>query len=308
MHVMQLIPWSHPTRDGFTLRGWHSPPSGKPLLHFMHGNGFCGRTYEPMLRHLGAHFDLWLSDAQGHGDSDHGDRFVGWNRSADLAVEALRQQGRVFADVPHHALGHSFGGVLTALILGDQHRLFQRAVLLDPVIFTPTMLLGASFAEVTGVIKHTPLARQARARRDHWPTREEARAALTGRGTYKGWSDEAMDAFIAHALSASPPGDGPDSPAGVRLKCRPSREAEVFGSMPDRLWSLLGRVRTPTHVLHAERTFPFVSESVRRWTQQNDAVSAQQVQGGHCFMQERPRDSAEAVLRFLLQDDANANT
>ena len=92
MPAMQLIPWSHPTSAGFTVRGWHSVPSGRPLLHFLHGNGFCGRTYEPMLRHLAGHFDLWLSDVQGHGDSDHGGIFIGWNRNAELAVEARPQR------------------------------------------------------------------------------------------------------------------------------------------------------------------------------------------------------------------------
>ena len=289
---MQLIPWSHPTSAGFTLRGWHSEPTGRPLLHFLHGNGFCGRTYEPMLRHLAEHFDLWLSDAQGHGDSDHGGKFVGWNRSADLAVEALKAQGHAFTQVPWLAAGHSFGGVLTGLIVAEQPKLFRAAVLLDPVIFTPPMLLGASVAELTGVMRHTPLARQARARRDQWASRDEARANLTGRGTYKGWADEAMDAFLTHALT--------DTDEGVRLKCRPSREAEIFGSMPDRLWSLLARVRTPVHVLHAEHTFPFVSESVARWANLNDQVSARQVAGGHCFMQERPADAAAQVATELL--------
>ena len=87
--VMQLISWSHDCRgEHLTLRGWHTPPSGKPLLHFLHGNGFCGRTYEPMLEHLATHFDLWLCDAQGHGDSDCGKRFLGWDRNAELALQA----------------------------------------------------------------------------------------------------------------------------------------------------------------------------------------------------------------------------
>ncbi len=289
---MQLIPWSHPTSAGFTLRGWHSAPSGRPLLHFLHGNGFCGRTYEPMLARLAEHFDLWLSDAQGHGDSDHGGKFVGWNRSADLAIEAIKAQGQAFKGVPWFAAGHSFGGVLTSLIVAEQPKLFQAAVLLDPVLFSPSMLLGASVAELTGVMRHTPLARQARGRRDHWASRDEARANLTGRGTYKGWADEAMDAFLTHALA--------DAEDGVRLKCRPSREAEIFGSMPDRLWSLLARVRTPVHVLHAEHTFPFVSESAARWSNLNDHVSAEQVPGGHCFMQEHPADAAKWVSAQLL--------
>ena len=47
------------------------------MLHFLHGNGLSSLTYAPMLRHLSEHFDLFLSDVQGHGDSDHGSRFRG---------------------------------------------------------------------------------------------------------------------------------------------------------------------------------------------------------------------------------------
>ena len=86
-HGMELLPWAHQTSAGFSLRGWHSPPSGKPLLHFLHGNGFSTRSYEPLLELLAHDFDLWLCDLQGHGQSDHGDKFVGWNRNAELALE-----------------------------------------------------------------------------------------------------------------------------------------------------------------------------------------------------------------------------
>lgn len=290
---MQLIPWHHTPREGFTLRGWHSPPSGKPLLHFIHGNGFCALTYEPMLRQLAEHFDLWLFDAQGHGDSDHGGRFVGWNRNADIAMEALAEQGAAFKSVLHYAAGHSFGGVLTSLILGERRHQFQRAVLLDPVLMPPAMLVGLSVGELTGIAKQTPMARQARARRKHWPSREEAFSQLHGRGTYKGWADEALQAFVTHALKDSPDG-------GVELKCRRSREADIFSSGPDRLWGLLGRVRAQTLVLRAQHTFPFVKESVARWMAINDAVTDMEVEGGHCFMQEHPAQTAAHIQAFLL--------
>lgn len=289
---MKLTPWTHPTREGFTLRGWHTPASGKPLLHFLHGNGFCGRTYEPMLALLAPHFDLWLSDAQGHGDSDVGERFVGWNRCAELALEALHTQGGAFQGVPHFAVGHSFGGVLSALMLASHPRAFQGAVLLDPVLFSPAMIMGMAVAEMTGTAGMTPLARQARKRRHHWDSREAAFAALHGRGTYKGWTDEALHAFTTHALREHPRG-------GVELKCPPSREAEVFSSAPERLWGSVGRVRAPTLVLHATHTFAFVKEGVSRLALVNPGIEAQEVEGGHCFMQERPALAAEAVRAFL---------
>jgi pimeloyl-ACP methyl ester carboxylesterase len=289
---MQWTAWQHPTSEGFTLRGWHSRPRGKPLLHFIHGNGFCGRVYEPLLRRLHPHFDLWLSDAQGHGLSDHGGRFVGWNRSAELALEALHTQGGAFADVPHVALGHSFGGVLTALILAQRGHRFERALLMDPVLMPPAMLFGLSLASVAGLAQHAPLARQARGRRHHWPSRDAAFELLHGRGVYKGWADEAFQAFVDHALKD-------DAQGGVSLCCEPDREADIFSSGPERLWTLLGRVRTPTRVLRAQHTFPFVLEGVRHWQAILPALQVAVQPGGHCFMQEDPEAAAQAVLKGL---------
>lgn len=294
---MHLYPWSHPTSAGFTLRGWHSAPSGKPVLHFLHGNGFCGLTYAPMLRVLAEDFDLWLCDIQGHGDSDHGGRFHGWNRSAELAIEAfLAGRGR-FGEVPVHAAGHSFGGVLTSLILAKAPNLFQRAVLLDPVLFTPAMIGVMTFSEVFGLQRRTGMAQKARARRRQWPDRAAAYSALHGRGIYKGWVDAALQAFVEHALQ--------DTESGmVELKCRPSREAEIFSSFPKRLWPSLAKVRTPTRVLHGQDSYPFVAKAVARWCALTSVVSAQMVAGGHCFMQEQPEDSAERVRSFLLPTQA----
>ncbi|VEE18112.1 alpha/beta fold hydrolase [Ectopseudomonas mendocina] len=290
---MHLLPWSHDTSAGFTLRGWHTPPSGKPLLHFLHGNGYCGRVYTPMLAVLAEDFDLWLCDVQGHGDSDHGGRFHGWNRSAELAVEAFEALRAPFGDVPRFALGHSFGGVLTSLILARHPELFRRAVLLDPVLFSPAMIGVMALSDVVGLAQRTGMAKKAHKRRRQWSDRASAHAALHGRGMFRGWDEAAFDAYVEHALK--------DVDGGVELKCRPSREAEIFGSYPRRLWPSLAKVTTPTEVIHGASTYPFVARSVARWSASNAHVRSQVVSGGHCFMQEQPADSAERVADFLLQ-------
>jgi len=293
---MTLLPWSHACSAGFTLRGWHSPPSGKPLLHFLHGNGYCGRVYEPMLACLAEDFDLWLCDVQGHGDSDHGGRFHGWNRSAELALEAFAVGRKAFAEVPAFAVGHSFGGVLTSLLLAQQPQLFQRAVLLDPVLFSPAMIGVMALSDVVGLSQRNTLARKARKRRRQWPDRLAAYAALHGRGMFRGWSEAAFEAYLNHALK--------DTEAGVELKCRPSREAEIFGSFPKRLWPSLAKVVTPTQVIYGQRSYAFVAKSVARWCAGNPHVHAQVVPGGHCFMQEQAQDCAERVRAFLLPEFA----
>jgi len=288
---MQLIPWSHLCSEGFTLRGWRSPASGKPLLHFLHGNGFCCLAYEPMLMRLGEHFDLWLCDVQGHGDSDHGGAFRGWNRTAALAVEAFEEGRGEYGEVPRYAVGHSFGGVLTGLILASAPRLFERAVLLDPVLFSRRMIGMMGAAALVGLHRRHTLARKAASRRSHWPDREAALASLQGRGIFKGWKDAALHAYIEHAIG--------DCGEGVVLKCRPSREVEIFSSFPTRMWAHLAAIQAPTLVLHGQHTYPFVPHSAQRLATLNAQVEARQVAGGHCFMQEEPATAAQQVVDFL---------
>ena len=241
--------------------------------------------------HLGEHFDLWLSDVQGHGDSDHGGVFRGWNRSAALAVEAFDAGRGEYGDVPRFAVGHSFGGVLTGLILATEPRLFERAVLLDPVLFSRRMIGVMGAAALVGLHRRHALARKAATRRSHWPDREAALASLQGRGIFKGWTDASLHAYVEHAIGEC--GDG------VVLKCRPSREVEIFSSFPERMWTHLTRIQTPTRILYGEHTYPFVPHSVQRLAALNHQVSAQQVAGGHCFMQEDPAAAAEQVMSFL---------
>lgn len=292
---MTLLPWSHQTSAGFTLRGWHSPPSGKPLLHFLHGNGFCCRTYEPLLEHLSADFDLWLCDLQGHGESDHGGRFLGWNRNAELALEAFEAGRAQFGDVPRYAIGHSFGGVLTSLIMAAHPEAFQRAVLLDPVWFPMRLIAVRTSLSLIGRRRHA-VSEKARARRHQWPDRDTAYGALHNRGMFKGWEEAAFRAHIDHALKEH-------SDGSVELRCRPSREAEVFESMPARLWYWLRRIKAPTHVLYGDASYPFVLESARRLAALNHQVTAADLPGGHCFMLEDSRRTAEQIADFLLPGD-----
>ncbi len=290
---MILHPWTRQTSAGFALRGWHSAPSGKPVLHFLHGTGFCARTYEPMLTLLAGSFDLWLCDVQGHGDSDQNGRFHGWNRSAELAQEAFDAGRGIFGDAPRYATGHSFGGVMTCFILARQPGLFQRAVLLDPVLFSPTMIVSMAFSEIVGWTGANPLVSKTLRRRPHWPDRAAAYADLHGRGIFKGWTEAALWAYVEHALK--------EAKDGVELKCRPSLEAAVFSAYPKRLWSSLGKITTPTLLLHGQDSYPFVGKSATRWCAMNPSISSQMVPGGHCFMQQFPDESAHRIVDFLLR-------
>lgn len=291
MSAPTLERWAHPSPvAGVTLRGWCTPPTGRPLLHVLHGNGFCGRVYAPMLEALAADFDLWLCDLPGHGDSDALPLPPDWNRFAHIALDTALNATARYGDVPRLAIGHSLGGVLTALMLAEPGQPFQRAVLLDPVLFPPVMLASMQL----GLARFNPLARASARRRREWPSRAEAARALHGRGTYKGWTDAALQAFAEHALRDAPAG-------GVTLKCAPELEAAIFASCPRGLWPALRRVRTPTLILHGDDTMPFVHRGARHARATNAAAfDIERVDGGHCFMQQHPAATAARVRAHLL--------
>jgi pimeloyl-ACP methyl ester carboxylesterase len=288
---VQLVPWSYHTALGFTLRGYHSAITGKPVLHMLHGNGFCSRMYQPMLQLLAEHYDLFLSDAQGHGDSDHGGRFVGWNHSAKLAADAWLAHKPLYGDVAVFGVGHSFGGVLTALIHTAAPSPFQAAVLLDPVFFTPTMLTVMSTLTGVKLYHKNPLAKAALRRRQHWPDRETALSYLQNRGMFANWHPDALAAYIDHALKPTE--------QGLSLKCLPEREADIFASYPEKLWLQLAQPCPAVNVIYASNSYDFIAKSLQKWQKCNAAVSLQQIEGGHCFMQEQPQQAAQYIQHAI---------
>ena len=290
---MQLVPWSFQTTLGFTLRGYRTEATGKTVLHMLHGNGFCSRMYQPMLQLLTADFDLFLSDTQGHGDSDHGGAFVGWNRSAELAKEAWQSHQHLYPAVPVYGVGHSFGGVLTALMHTSGASPFHGAVLLDPVLFTPTMLTAISALSRIRLYHKNPMAKAALRRRQHWPDRQTAVNYLTNRGMFANWHPDALAAYIDHALKPSE--------HGLSLKCQPQREADIFASYPHKLWQQLSTPCAPVKVFFGDQSYPFIAKSLLKWQRCNSALSVTKVKGGHCFMQEQPQQAATYVKTAISE-------
>lgn len=290
---LDLERWQHADPEfGLTLRGWRTPPRGRPLVHVLHGNGLCARTYAPMLEPLADRFDLWLCDAQGHGDSDAGGHFLGWNANAAMVARALRAHHPA-PTVPVFAVGHSFGGVLSALMAANDPSLFRRLVLLDPVIYTPLVAASVALLDRTGLQGLLPLVRATRRRRTRWPSREEAFARFRGRGVFADWQDAALRAYVDHGLRED--GDG------VALKCPTAIEAAIFSTGPVGLWRQLDRLATPTLLVHGDRTLPFVAPSARRLAARHPHVQVEAVAGSHCFMLAEPEAAARRVAAFLAE-------
>jgi pimeloyl-ACP methyl ester carboxylesterase len=295
-HPVAYLPgivWTYPITEELHLRGReYLRHSNRPLIHFMHGNGFSAMTYWPLLSKLHETYDLCLHDAQGHGDSDDGVAFPGWNVTAERMATVVQHRRKQWGKRPIIGMGHSFGGVITLLAAAHYPQLFDALILLDPVIFPRFLGWLMAVGEFTGLSRYTPMASRARRRTARWSSYEEAWDYFYQRGIFRGWSEEALEAYIRFALLTHPDGS-------LSLKCPPWMEAAIFQSRPHGLWKAIADLQVPTHIIYGKNTYPFIEPSVQAAVQGNKMITAQSILGGHCFMQQDPQLTKIRIVEHL---------
>lgn len=286
------IRWAYPLDETNFLRGIRCPNTGKPTIHFLHGNGLCGLTYWPLLTGLSNDYALTLHDCVGHGDSDAGEGFVSWEQSAQLAYEVLSyQQGKGDIQGPLIGLGHSFGGVLTLKMAARYPQLFRCLVLMDPII------MPEAFMQMQGSMPN-PLAEKTRSRRNHWSDAAEAFAYFRSKSTYKDWHDDSLNCFVQHALYQKEAG-------GLALKCPPAIEAAIFSSTPQGLWDDIRALKVPTLILYGDASYPFM-ESACLQASENPAIKIEKRKGSHCFMLEHPVGTCDVIHHYIREISAGS--
>jgi pimeloyl-ACP methyl ester carboxylesterase len=292
-----LQTWEYKLPAGFTVRGYHSKPSGKPVLHFIHGTGFSGLTFEHLLAEFQDDYDFFISDGQGHGESDAGEIYPGWNKSARNFALVWQHYAPLWGGVPKIALGHSYGAVMSTLIMAKHPDLFDFGMLMDPVYSSPKVAKAMSVMTTLGLMKRMTLAKQAKVRSMVWASESDAWSYFYQRGTFKGWKDDCLQSYIDHALSKHADGS-------LHLKCPPKIESAIFSAYAHNLWQSINTIQKPMTILYGEDTHSFVIKSLPKVHKANINYDFIKVQGGHCFMQENPKQTAQEIkqkLRFLLR-------
>ena len=286
-------------QDG-CLAGWDSSRRDGPVMHLLHGNGFCSRVLEPMARvmHQQSPAGQWLfTDLPGHGQATAAPASPDWaspdwaspdwNRMADEVAASLTQR----ADGPVIGIGHSLGGVITLLAAARYPPLFERIILIDPVIYSTEVILFQALMQHTGLWRQRPFIQRVQQRQCEWPDRAAALASLRRKGLYREWDDAALQAFVNFALS--------DVPEGVQLACHPHTEAAIFASRPRQLWSSVKQLGCPADILVADRSYPFVGRAARRASSLNSRIRQHPVSGSHCVAMENPQFTATEINKLL---------
>lgn len=284
----QLERWQSNAGHGPTIRGRRAE-GAEPLIHFLHGNGFGGGVYWPMLRQLVPDYRLLTHDIEGHGDSDAPARYSGTGAIIQRIPQVMQDLGlgRSGDGGGLIGMGHSFGGALTLTVAAKHPQWFRALVLLDPILLPTPIWWSFRLSDKFG---RNPMSNAARRRRDTWASRDEVLSRLRDRGIYKGWAPEALESFVDSATRDRD---------GQRVLCCPREiEADIF-AQPVYPWKALRKIKVPVLFLRGAQSYEFFPWTERVVRRVNPRVTLQTLPGGHCFMQEHPQAAAEAVRAFL---------
>ncbi|WP_275287904.1 alpha/beta fold hydrolase [Halomonas elongata] len=258
------------------------PDIAAPLV-FAHANGFPGRSYRSFLTPLASRFDVRPVEQLGH----HPDFPVGhnWLALRDELLAQLRE-----CSGPVIGVGHSMGGVLTAMAAEQEPERFRCVVMLDPPLMLGLDAMAMKVAKRLGFVDRVTPAGRTLGRRSRWPDRATMRDYLRRRGLFRHFTDQALDDYIEGGTQELEDGS-------VVLRYDPDIEVDIFRHLPDHLSDLPDNVKVPLGVLAGRESDLLTPRRQRRLGRRG--VSVAQVSGGHMFPMEHPQATREALLAML---------
>lgn len=233
----------------------HRPPSEprRATLHFLHATGFNAEAYRVLFSALDPSLDVYAMDARGHGfteapaDPRALRSWAGFRKDLEAFVSTL--EGPLFL------AGHSMGATVSMELAAARPELVLGLVMIDPVFVPPKFIALSTTARFLGQSHRlVKIAQLAARRRMEFPSKEAAVENFVGKGPFRTWPREWIEAYV----------DGGTVPVedGVRLSCEREWESRVFANATTNPYRPLRKVRCPITLLtRVEDAPPFTNDS-----------------------------------------------
>jgi pimeloyl-ACP methyl ester carboxylesterase len=166
--------------------------NGTPL-HFLHANGYPPECYEPLLELLKNQHHVFGMKLRPLWDGTKPEDLDDWHPLSDEMLRFLSDRGTD----PVIGVGHSIGGIVTLRAAIRDPKRFRALVLLDPVLFIPSFLVGWNILRALGLGEKThPLIAGTKKRRRTFDNLETVFRGYRTRPIFRYMSDESLKAYI----------------------------------------------------------------------------------------------------------------
>lgn len=273
------------TTEDVTIQYLHYPADA-PDLVLLHATGFLPWLWHPIARSLYGRFNIIAPYFCNYREPDAEHGGISWKHFADdlCGLCSSLKLERPFV------AGHSMGGTVITISAG-LHRVNPEAMILIEPIYLPE---GAYSQRIT--VEQHPLASKSVKRRSQWGSAAEAKAYLRSKSLFSRWDDEMIDLYIEYGML-------PDESGGLKLRCSPAGEAQIFmGGNMFSPWPLLGGITCPVLLVEGEKSEnrPFIN--LKDISGRYPYGSYMEVKGaGHLIPMEQPGKVSEIISGFFTK-------
>ncbi|MBU2549136.1 MAG: alpha/beta hydrolase [Proteobacteria bacterium] len=263
-----------------------------PLVHIAHAIGLSAGVYTPFAEKLKPYVHPVGLDLCGHGKSripQASLKLKSWDIFYDQLEDFFHGLGR-----PVIAIGHSMGGTVSLVVAARRPDLVSALILIDPGVMPPAWRPWVWLAQHLGLAMHAPFVVRAAKRRSHWPDARTASEDIIGKGPFKPWRHEFVQAYLSHGTIVN------DKTGDVQLACNPIWEGRCLAMAPTNIWRYVPLVKAPTLILYGKRSTTFLPSVVRGFQASlPDAEIRPFDDTGHFIPMERPEECSNAIIDFL---------
>lgn len=276
--------------------------TGKPVLHFVHANGFPAQVYTSLFEHWERVFSIEYIKLFGmHPDYPPDNH---WQKLTHQVLDNIHQTCQKHS-VPHVvAVGHSVGAVTTMQACDKDPTHISQLIALDPsllmgkmsLIYQLSKIMDDALCPLTGsqhyfVDKISP-ASKSKYRKDTFDSRQNAHDSLRQKGLFRTFDRRAFDDYIRHGLTAKDDKFTLAIPKGV--------EIGIFRTIPSLYWAKSLTIYRPTTLIAGKDSY-FTHIGSYQAIHDNWGIPIIYADGSHMFPLENPDSTAHLVLDTIAQ-------
>ncbi|WKZ34485.1 MAG: alpha/beta hydrolase [Anaerolineales bacterium] len=262
-------------------------------LHFLHANGYPPECYKPLLELLQEQYHVFGMKLRPLWDGAAIEALHDWHPlSGDLI--------RLLADLevgPVIGVGHSIGGIVTLRAAIRDPGKFRAIILLDPVFFAPSFLVGWNFIRAIGLGEKThPLIPAAKKRRREFDDLDALFRSYRSKSIFRYLSDDGLKSYIAGITK--PKADG-----GYELAYTPEWETHIYltGLRDFDLWRGIPNLKVPALIIRGAETDTFLPNAERLVKKRNPKIQVHTInKATHILPLEHPQEVAEIIDNFVI--------
>ncbi len=274
----------------------------KPVLHFVHANGFPAKVYTPLFELWQTVFSVEAIELFGTDKNYPIDRH--WQSLTTQVLDSIEQTCQKHGVNKLVAVGHSVGAMTILQAISTDPTHISQSVLLDPALLMGKNSLSYFMAELSSkplsklgkapyfLLDKLSPAGKSKFRKDHFASRQAIVDNLRHKSLFKAFNEQCFNLYVDHGFVS-----GQD---GFSLAIPKRQEIAIFRTMPSLYWIKSPTLYRPSTIIAGTNSYfshiGSYQKANKRW-----GIAVIDTAGSHIFPLEHPTVTANLVLGTIYQ-------